>query len=175
MELENKSEAVVEKLNLVDLDSKVKALNKVVNTLVLSLSDVTQKNAEIGMHLAALLKTIQDGRPLDAENLSKSSVQNMLDKLDSYIKLALDRGFLRATNSVSDNSVVAVQQLDSNGNELVRKMLLNLFEQDNEVKASFAGAKVSQVVEAAVDTGEKHKFVVLEIYEPTEGLTEELK
>ncbi len=160
---------------IVNLEAKVKALNSIINTLAMSLSEVTQKNAEIGMHLAAVLKTIQDGRPLDAANLAASSVQNMVDKLDAYIKLALDRNLLKPTDVVADNSVVALQQLDASGNELVKKMLLNLHEQDEDVKSSFRGAKISQVVEAAVASGEKNNFVVLEIYEPTEGITEEIK
>lgn len=164
-----------EEVTVESLDIKLKALNKVINTLVMSLSDVTQKNAEIGMHLAALLKTIEDGRPLDAANLAESSIKNMVDKLDAYVKLALDRGFLRAAPVVAGNSVVAVQHLDEKGNEVTRKMLLNLNEQTDDVKQAFSGSKISQVVTAPVDTGEMHKFVVLEVYEPTEGLTEELK
>jgi len=163
-----------EDTRIVDLEAKVKALNNIVNTLALSLSDVTQKNAEIGMHLAAVLKTIQEGLPLTAENLSKSSVKNMVDKLDGHIKLALDRGLLRTTDTVADNSVVAVKQLDASGNEIIAKMLLNVFEQDEDVKTSFRGSKVAQVVNAAVANGEKHQFVILEVYEPTEALTEEL-
>lgn len=164
-----------EENRLVALESKVKSLSNNLSTMALSLSDLTQKNAEIGMHLAALIKTIQDGRPLDANNLSISSVQNMVDKLDAYLKLALDRGLLKQVDQVADNSVVAVKQLDENGNEVIRKMLLNLNEQDSEVKTSFNGAKVTQVVDAIMQNGTKHQFVVLGIYEPTESLTEELK
>ena len=160
---------------LFELETKVKHLNNIVNTLTMSLSDVTQRGAEMGMHLAALLKTIQDDRPLDGANLAKSSVQNMVDKLDNYIKLALDRGFLKPISVVDENSVVAVKQLDGEGNEVVRKMLLNIFEQDEDVKQAFKGSKVTELVKATGSGGQVNQFVVLEIYEPTEALTEEVK
>ncbi len=160
---------------ILKLEAKIKSLNNVINTLTMSLSDVTQKSSEIGMHLAALLRTIQDGRPLDSANLSESSVQNMVDKLDSYINLALERGFLKPVSETASNSVVVVKQLDKDGNEVIRKMLLNVFEQDQDVQEAFKGSKVSEVVNAAVANGEINQFVVLEIYEPTENLTEEIK
>ncbi len=162
--------------SMAKFDKKLTAIGNMVNNLAMSLSETTQKNSEIGMHLAALLRTIHDGKPLNAETLSESSIVNMVDKLDAYLKTALERKFLTVGESVTENSILCLKQTDANGQELNRKLLMNVHEQTEGVKALFVGKRVSQMVTGSLAEGQPStNLIVLEIYEPTEVLDEEIK
>jgi len=158
------------------LEKKIVSVGNMLNNLAMSLSETSQKNAEIGMHLAALLRTIQDGKSLDAANLAESSVVNLVDKLDAYLKTALDRKFITVGEAITSSSIICLKQTDADGKELNRKLLMNVHEQSDGVKELFVGKKVSQVVTGSLAEGEPStNLIVLEIYEPTEALDQEIK
>lgn len=157
------------------IETQQEALTSVLHQFVAKITDLSQKHSEIGMYVAALMRTIFDSKPITKEALAESSVLNQVDKLNNQVQMALSSGILTPVEAITEKSVVVAQQFDDNKNEINRRILMDVGDMADTVKPVFLGKKVSEEVQANTTTDNAVNVLLIhEIYDKVDKVEKAL-
>jgi len=176
---ENKAETVNSSdTNQENLKQDFEKITNYVINLSHDLKNVKDSLENATQVLAALLKTVDEGRILNTNNIQDCLISIRVTQLDNMIKKHVGAGLLKPSVEVKKNSVVLCKQSNSDGNEINRKISLPISDMRDEIKTLFVGKKANElvIVEEPVETTDDHTkmtkniFQILEIYDVSEKL-----
>ena len=169
----NKEEKSLE-ARITTLEEQNDSLSTVLHQFIKTLNEIKQNQVDVSGHVASMLRTVFDSRPLNKASLAESAVLNQVDKLNHYLKSSVEAGMLDPSETVTTDSLVVAQQFSSTTKEEVnRRVLLSVTEMKPEDKTLFLGLKVGESVTAFSEAPDTY-VVIHEIYEQIKNVKKNL-
>jgi len=130
---------------LEDLENLTQRVIQAIQPLESSLRDIAGLREALKLlnnKLDAVVKSVNAGGPITDDGISKYMVENNVKELTSRVEGMVSQGMLVATDTVSKESFVVVNEADASGTIVNPRMQFLLSALDNEeVRTKLEGAK----------------------------------
>lgn len=147
---------------LEDLENAVMNLYNVANGLARDLYISKEALKLLGNKTDSVVKCINKGSTLTAENISAAMVENNIEELKNVVESYVKMGACAPTDIVANDSFLVVREIAKDGSVADPRAQFTLASLENkEVATKLLGAKVGDVVPTYEG---KHSIEVLEIY-----------
>lgn len=162
----SETEKTVEE-RLSTIETNMESLNTVLHQFVQKINELRQNSTEVSSYVAAMMRTVMDGRPMTRESLTESSVQNQVDKLNGQLQNAVTSGILApsTTDTVENDSVIVAQQFNGSRQEINRRVVLSVAEMPAADKALYVGKTVGEEVVGSLEVADSI-ILIHEVYNP---------
>ena len=155
------------------LEDKIKQLEKVqekvmktMQGMVNTINDLRQRAENSTVMMSSLFKTIADGRPLETAQLRESHHALVSEKVNKIFNNAVKVGIIEPVDTITEDSIVIVQEFDANGLELHRASEFSMTVIEEEQKALFRDKKVGDRVALFKDGQLNNTYVVQSVFKP---------
>lgn len=146
------------------LQQQIVNLTQGYQTLVQRHAQDSQRLEHMSDYFMALVKVVDDGKPLSSENVVNGMVAQRVERFDNNIKELLDKGVFKKVSQVGPESTLIVKQFNEKGEEVSHRLQVNMGSVKEDLKANLLNKVVGDKVQL-VTKDNNTLFEVLQILE----------
>ncbi len=171
-------EEVVKELSLEEKVQKQQSIIEEYTLTLQKMSEVLNEQRRLTQDcqtvLSSLIRTIQDNRQLNVEQLKESHWLIVGERVNGIFNGAVQNGVLKRVDAIGPKSLVLVQEFTASGVEVNRCAEFQMEKVQPEYQELFLNKPVGEKVALFQDGQLKSTFIVQDIFEENEQVTQNL-